>query len=216
MQQMIDAKGGTQKLAEAIGSSESVVRKWRTGQSEPTMRYLRLLSDATQRSLDWIVYGQETAIHNHTQIKEHPASYSNDQFIVIRRYDVTASAGPGIASISEDEIDGIAFRADWLRSRGFTPSKLAVISVRGDSMEPTLKNGALVLVDTSETSRVSDGIYIINVDGALMAKRIQLGISNGEIMIRSDNPAYAQITLDQTQISAIRIVGRAVWAGSEI
>ncbi|MDR0809247.1 MAG: S24 family peptidase [Gemmobacter sp.] len=39
------------------------------------------------------------------------------------------------------------FRSDWLRREGIQPGKASLVRVRGDSMEPTLRDGAMVLVD---------------------------------------------------------------------
>ncbi len=216
MSKMVYEAGSIQKLAEAIGASESAVRKWRDGETEPTMRYLKQLSEVTRHSIEWIVNGRENQNGIDKSIMEPSANYILNQLSIIKRYEVEASAGSGSITTSEEEIEGIAFRTEWLRRRGLSPSRLAVITARGDSMSPTIQSGSLLLVDLSQKNRFSDGIYVIQVEGALMVKRIQGDLANGGLLILSDNPAYAQISLDQTRSSSVHIIGRAVWAGTDI
>jgi phage repressor protein C with HTH and peptisase S24 domain len=77
------------------------------------------------------------------------------------------------------------FRAEGLRRKRLRADRLAVLYGKGDSMAPTIKNGAAVLFDTSDIEPRDDKIYVISYDGALMAKRlVELG---GRWFISSDN-----------------------------
>ncbi|WP_330216909.1 S24 family peptidase [Vibrio tubiashii] len=46
------------------------------------------------------------------------------------------------------------------------------MSVRGDSIEPTLKNQSIVMVNKIDDF-ASDGIYVFRFEGALLVKRLQ-------------------------------------------
>jgi len=50
--------GGTSALARLAGVSESVVRKWKLGDSEPTVSRLLALADAGQVSVNWLLTGK--------------------------------------------------------------------------------------------------------------------------------------------------------------
>ena len=82
-------------------------------------------------------------------------------------------------------------------------------------MAPTIRDGALALVDTSECVAVSDGVYVLQLDGHLMAKRLQSDFSGG-VYVRSDNPAYREQHLSADLAANLRIVGRAIWAGGKL
>jgi lambda repressor-like predicted transcriptional regulator len=119
-------------------------------------------------------------------------------------------------SIAKDEIERIAFRNEWLNLKGFTAKDLVTIRISGDSMVPTIKDGALVLVDTSKKHPKDDGIYILQNNGNLLAKRMQVNILTSGISILSDNPAYNSIQIDKAQTERLEIIGKVVWVGQEV
>lgn len=134
-------------------------------------------------------------------------------FVLVPRYDVAASMGNGAAIHSEQVVDHLAFRADWVRTvLGTSPRHLVLISAIGDSMEPTLRAGDLLLIDRSVESVRQDAIYAIAHDGELRVKRIQR-LFDGSLVISSDNPSYQREDLSPSQAEHLRIVGRVVWSG---
>lgn len=136
-----------------------------------------------------------------------------DRYAAIPRYDMRASAGGGSLLPANPEIKNRAlFRLEWIRRVTTSPlDKLALMEVAGDSMEPTLRQGDNVLVDTLQTQpRRRDGIYVLNRDGELQVKRVAAHPVSGLLTIRSDNqtyPTWPDIPPDQ-----VDIVGRVVWA----
>lgn len=134
-------------------------------------------------------------------------------FILVPRYDVTGSMGNGHVIHSEQIVDHLAFRAEWVRTElGTSPSSLVLISAIGDSMEPTLRAHDLLLIDRSVLSVKQDAIYAFAVDGELRVKRIQR-LFDGSLIIKSDNQEYTTETLTPTQAETINIIGRVVWSG---
>src|SRR3546814_4813585 len=70
-------------------------------------------------------------------------------------------------------------------------SYLSIIHVHGESMEPTLRDGDEVLVDSSDQgSRLRDGIYVLRAVDALVVKRVTIQPGGRLITISSDNTAY--------------------------
>ena len=142
-------------------------------------------------------------------------SNSDTEFAFIPQRDVDLSAGPGAFSEHEPEIGRLAFRRDWLNKLGVKPQTCVLVRVRGDSMEPTLRDGALVLVNTENGQGAQDGIYALLLDGALVVKRLQRAFAGG-LIVHSDNPAYRDIELTPGQASELRVIGRVLWAAAEI
>ena len=94
------------------------------------------------------------------------------------------------------------------------PWEFCLAYVEGESMEPALRPGDLVLLDRSATIR--EGIYAIRIDDGLFVKRLQR-LPGNQIKATSDNPAYGPFTIDLGQVPAgISIVGRVVWAGRQM
>lgn len=136
-------------------------------------------------------------------------------FILVPRYDVQAAAGGDSIIHSEQVVDSLAFRSSWILELGLKPDALALISARGDSMEPTLHPGDLLLIDLSNSSVREDAIYAIQNDGSLVVKRVQK-LFDGSIVIKSDNPEYREQVIDKELLETVRIVGRVVWAGRRL
>jgi phage repressor protein C with HTH and peptisase S24 domain len=134
-------------------------------------------------------------------------------FVLVPRYDVAASMGSGSVIHSEQVVDHLAFREEWVRTELSTnPNNLVLISAIGDSMEPTLRAGDLLLVDRSAAGVVQDAIYAFATNSELRVKRMQLKI-DGSVVVRSDNPQYEAELLSPDQVASLRIVGRVVWSG---
>ncbi|MEW6691680.1 MAG: S24 family peptidase [Pseudomonadota bacterium] len=128
-------------------------------------------------------------------------------------YDVEASCGHGAWNSQENIISMLAFRRDWLKAEGLDAKHLAAIRARGDSMEPTIQSGDTLLVDLRVTTPRADGIYIIEQEGGLSAKRIQRA-PDGTLYIRSDNPAYREFVMRPD--TPLNIIGRLAWFGRRV
>ncbi len=138
------------------------------------------------------------------------------EFVLVPHYDIEASAGAGREPQREEAIGTIAFRRDWLRRRGVDPRDANVIRVIGDSMEPELPDGALVLVDTAQERLGADGIYVLMLEGDLVTKRLQRDLATGGVIVHSANPVYHDQQLTAERAAGLNIIGRVIWAAKEI
>jgi len=123
--------------------------------------------------------------------------------------DIEASAGGG--SINNEEIakDHMLVEKKWLQETvGQTSENMAIIKVTGDSMEPTLSSGDMILVDLTSISRnnLHDGVYVITRNETTHVKRLQ-NLETG-IRIISDNKAYET----ETVTDGLTVCGRVIWA----
>lgn len=144
-----------------------------------------------------------------------PEDTEANEFVPIRRLDVRVSAGHGQLVTSEDELSRLSFRSDFLRSVGASPMHTVSVSVKGDSMEPLIPDGAIILVNRDATSIINGKVYAFRRDGELLVKRLYKG--NGGFIARSENPAggYEDLHLnfDDPQIE---VIGRAFWVGFKL
>jgi hypothetical protein len=88
-------------------------------------------------------------------------------------------------------------------------ANLLVVNCRGDSMEPTLRAGDRLLVDTSDKQPSGDRIFAIRDQlGEIVVKRLRLvGHDPIRIQIVSDNPTVDNI---EEAFELVPIVGRVV------
>jgi len=143
------------------------------------------------------------------------APYSASEYAHIPLYDVRASAGKGELVTTESPIDVLAFKEDWIRRElRVRPEDLRLIYVEGDSMEPDLRAGDIILVDHTDTSARREGIYVLLLDGALLVKTLQR-LPGGVIRVISRNESYEPFSVKADELessaAAIIIVGRVVW-----
>lgn len=88
------------------------------------------------------------------------------------------------------------------------------VEVTGDSMEPTIKKGAIVGVIPLDGDLVEGGIYLIRRPPfGLVVKRVRAS-ENGGIVLVSDNPEYGSQRLDFEGYSDI-IIGQVIWCWQE-
>ena len=134
-------------------------------------------------------------------------------FVMFPRDEVEAGAGPGRNVQSEQVVDFVSFKKEWVQNFLRVPRKnLALLSVKGDSMNPTLNDGDMILVDL-RANRIDDSaIYVLEFDDALLVKRIQRKL-DGSVVIKSDNSLYEPEVLQKDRAVELRIIGRVVWSG---
>jgi len=162
-----------------------------------------------------LIYAHQPTAAAHS-VREPAAEYKPvppEGFVLVPRYDVQGSMGNGSVIHSEQIVDHLAFRAEWVRTAlGASPEHLVLISAIGDSMEPTLRAGDLLLIDRSVTGVKHDSIYAFAVGDELRVKRVQR-LYDGTLIVKSDNLGYASETLTPDQAATVNIVGRVVWTG---
>jgi phage repressor protein C with HTH and peptisase S24 domain len=87
------------------------------------------------------------------------------------------------------------------------------MEVVGNSMEPELKEGDLVLIDESRRDVLAGGIYAVGVEDTVMVKRVEK--RPGALVLHSDNPEYSPISFSGQELEAVRVVGKVIWAGRD-
>ncbi len=134
---------------------------------------------------------------------------------MINVYDVAASAGSGLVITQENVVSQLAFKPDFLSEVTSAPhNKLVAIKINGDSMYPTLNHNDVVLVDMTVKKVGKDGVYIVQYDDGLMAKRVRVDPIRKLAIICSDNTSYPPI--DGVNPDDIKIIGKVVWKGSRM
>jgi phage repressor protein C with HTH and peptisase S24 domain len=75
-------------------------------------------------------------------------------------------------------------------------------------MFPTLISGDIVLVDHSKSKELTDGIYVLRLDNAILVKRVQ-PLPDNNIKVTSDNKIYESYNLNLSTENA-DIIGKVV------
>ena len=136
-------------------------------------------------------------------------------YVAVPLYDgVRAAAGHGALVEHEIAERSVNFSATWLRSTfGARPKDLCMINVTGDSMEPTLRAGDVLLIDCRVLRPDREGIYVVRINDAILVKRVQV-LPGGVFRFTSDNPAFQPFNVTpEDESNAPVIIGRALWSG---
>lgn len=140
------------------------------------------------------------------------------QYAMIPRLNVQAHCGNGIEPEAVKKDNDLAFRKDWLAKKGLNYDTLEIYEVVGASMEPYLRDGDIVLIDTEDKTDIRNGeAYVIwtKVPQGIRIKRL-FTTETGDIVIRSDNTDKAVFPDERVPGrigDTIGILGRVVWRG---
>ena len=216
---------GQKDTADQLGISFRSWQDYELGKSVPGGKVFESLSRLGFNA-NWLLTGEGPMRRGYEQINEekrwnYAGGYSlgdrediiiNDEYIFLPLYDVRAAAGGGALVDTEQLLDVLAFKSTWIRAElRANPANLYLIYVEGESMEPTLRPGDLILVDRSEAIR--DGIFVLRLDDGLLVKRLQR-LPGNQVKVTSDNPAYEPFTIDLgNPLPGLAVVGRVVWSG---
>jgi transcriptional regulator with XRE-family HTH domain len=179
-------------FAQKCGISESVLRKYLKGESEPTLSKLIAISRACEIPVNWLATGD---------IKDYSTdTASNDSYVII----------PHLTSIlfpNEDKKEPPSGMMDirenfvlskyWLLKTGLFNSRLAIIRASNDTMTPTINEGDIALLNVQEEAlhNILNGIYLLKIKESYVIYRLQQDLNTNTIHIINDNKAYKSFTI---------------------
>ena len=196
------------EIAEKLGVSPSAIDNWHRRKKIPEKSLLKI-SQMTDTTIDWLLTGKGRK----ELIKSHEALMLLDEEKYFYSFDIlrlNASAGHGIEHFDievEDEPEKIKISKNFFKTP-LNQQVIKVIEVQGDSMEPTIKDGSYILIDTTKTDTI-DGIYAILLDNEIFVKRLQFNIDK-TISIISDNKNYKEQLYKPSSDIYFKILGRKI------
>lgn len=139
------------------------------------------------------------------------ADYSSlrprNEEILIPQYDIRAAMGDGqVPPEYNQAVRNLVVREEILREKGVTytsTTALAMITGWGQSMEGTINDKDLVIIDRGITEFIGEGIYVITWHQELYIKRI-MRLDEEHYRLISDNQHYENQTarIDDVTIQA--------------
>ncbi len=220
--QCVDFIDKKSDAAAAAGVSAEQLNKWIKGTVKVPVEALRLLAGASGVDFSWLATGDGVPPNQRpVQIRvstpsmdRSPSNASRSgtpaQLVQLPVFDIHASAGLGLPVGPEVQLGALAFDRQFLRDRGAAPEQCSIITASGDSMQPSIPDGSLLVVDHSQTEVKNGYIMVINVGEDLLVKRIRRRM-DGLIDLISDNSAYKPETLGPDMLQQLRVVGRVIY-----
>ncbi len=220
LKQLVATPGMRQRIL-SQGVPSSTLQRLSGGKNVPQTDSLVRIAEAANVSLDWLagLTDDRDPVPEASSVGmiSRVSAAVPDGFVAVPTFNVQASAGNGsLASSPEnEEADLVAFREVWLRSLGFLPGRVHILWASGDSMNPTIRDGDMLLVDRTIDRVVNDGIYVVVAAGAVRVKRISIR-QNGSVLLRSDNDRYEAETIPSDEVPSLIVEGRVRWVGGPI
>ena len=205
-------------FAASLGIPQMTLSNYETGKSEPKFSLINTICTTFSVSADWLLFGRgpmkEDSINNELRKKNMEIIGRRDDIIMIPMVEAVLSAGGGSFETSAITGRDYAFRRDFIERKG-NPNDMVLMRVSGDSMEPDVLNGDVVLIDQGKTRIVPGQMFAVGFEEAIYLKRID--IAPGKAILKSANPAYPPMELDiRGQMSDLfRVIGRVLWCGRE-
>lgn len=225
LQQILRHWPSADRLARAVGVSPSAFRKWLKGEAEPSRERLVALADAAEVGIAWLAKGEgpEPRFRDRTAAATTSAGSRRGehgidlrQFVVLPKRPEAAAAGGGTPQPPLQESEYIAFGHDWIRrSLALEPDDLLLETAVGESMQPTIHDGDLLLIDTSDRKLREFGIYVLEFDKQRLVKRVQRKL-DGSLLLISDNTIYEIERIPSERTANVVVIGRVVWGGGRI
>ena len=205
-----------QQIALECGVSNPSVSGWVSGESKSLRpENLYALAQATGFNAEWLAIGEGPE----RPPEQLPGSPSDKEYALIPQYTARAAAGNGYHNDHVELKEGLVFKRDWLKRLALKDDHLCVIYAEGSSMEPTMFDGEVLLIDQSDRTPRNGKVYaILRPDGSVSVKRFSQQLT-GDWVIRSDNPdktRYPDEPVSVNDMQNIEIIGRSVWRGGSM
>lgn len=204
------------------GGHASVVRKFNLTQSQAS--YLsQLTAEGSAAS-----FGERSARNWEERLRlpagslvrpGAPAGIDPDEFTFVTRADVSFSNGVGAVAYHQEDKPPLVFRKDFLRKLGISEGDAVVVDGAGHSNMPKIQDGAVVLVNKGDKTRLDGDFFAFRVADELLIKRLEI-IKGVGVLATAENPDFKPKSVLYQGVEAeqphLEVVGRAVWVGSTL
>jgi len=184
-----------------IGVTSVAISRWELDYSQPKGKNLLSLSKALKCTPNWLLNGKES-----TDIE-----FEGVKYVLVPYYEnVEIAAGCGSINVEHLESEKIPVPFYILEKSNVDRSKILCVKVKGDSMEPALKSGSIIAIDTTKCD-IDDGELYVICHGDLLRVKILYRYPHG-IKLRSYNSFYEDEMYENELLGDIKIIGKVFWA----
>jgi phage repressor protein C with HTH and peptisase S24 domain len=208
-------------LSRKVGVSATTIQNYESGKF-PKGEFAISLANALGCTLDWLLAGKgpmynstEDSFQGNQSLGVVRVNTVDAELIMVPMVKARLAAGSGSLETNGELHQRFAFRNDFLSRRG-NPSKMVLMRVMGDSMEPEIKNNDTVLIDQSQTLPGPGQVFAVGIEDMVYLKMVDS--LPGKIILKSFNPAFPPIEVDARGdlATGVRIIGHVVWVGREL
>lgn len=201
------------ELARRVGISQPSINAILKGDTR-TSKHLRSIALELETTEGWLLGETEDPVAGAITALDREGMAERLGLHLVPEHDSGWAMGEGSFLEVVEHTGFRAFDREWLRSvSSGNLSKLFVAHGDGDSMEPTLHDGDVVLIDQAQrTIEKQDRIWALTIGGLGTIKRVAK-LPNGDYELASDNHRIRPRIVSAEELI---VVGRVVWIGRRI
>lgn len=209
------------KLGQRIGCSGQTIYDWESGRIDPnriSRNYLDAAASILGTSVEYLVTGRSDTppkVRLTVQpVREIVDEAEVDGGILLSVCDMDVRVGPDARMIPEfvETSQRLHFTRGFLEQMGITPDDVRVVSVRGDSMQPTLWDKDCAMIDLRKTRVRNDHVFALAYGGEARFKRLQI-LADGTLRIISDHPdklRFPDEFIAPEELANVVIIGQVI------
>ena len=191
------------KFASLMGKTPGTTSNWAAGRVSIPIDSVEQVCKLLNCSPRWLLFGEFT---------EESINSDYDR-IRIPEYAISFSAGNGCEPTFDEmeDVSSAFYPREFFNKYNVNYKNCKRFRVSGDSMEPLINDGDVILVDCSPVESIKDNeIYAISIDGALRVKQLVKPLKGG-LIVRSFNQAeYKDEIFNPEEAEKVKIIGRVV------
>ena len=215
-----DNKITQEELAKRLNISPKTVVFWENGKNIPSSKNITSICNIFNLPNNYFMK-ELTKISPYSSPVERALkkSYpiSDEEFnslmptVTLEHIGIKPSCGTGTSVYENAEIVPVTLGLDLIQNifKVSDPKRLKLFTASGDSMETTIYDCDLLLVDESRQDYTNGGIFIITINNEWYCKRLRLML-NGDLEIISDNPKYGIEIKHPNDEIEIKIIGKVI------
>lgn len=201
------------ELARRVGISQPSINAIYSGDTQNS-KHLRSIAIALETTEAWLLGETDDPTEGAVTALDRESMADRLGLHLVPEHDTGWALGEGTFLDVVEQTGFRAFDRQWLRSiSSGNLGKLFVAHGEGDSMEPTIHEGDVVLVDRAQNHiERQDRIWAVVIGGLGTIKRISK-LPSGDFELASDNHRVRPRTVRPDEM---HVVGRVVWIGRRI
>lgn len=230
-ERLLALRGKTKQgdFAKLLGINPNTLRNYENGRVYPNQEILERICVTFSVLPEWLLMGTGPMKNESPTAHSLPPSPSKPSELVqlvpfdgnretdvieVPLVEARLSAGIGSLQVSAERKCSYAFPAPFLLRKG-NPKEMVLMCVEGDSMQPEIMDGDMVLIDQSQKEIRLGRIFAVGFEEAIYLKRIDM--LPGKVVLKSVNPAYPPLEFDISgqQADLFRVIGQVLWCGRE-
>lgn len=186
------ARFNAKTLGERLGIPSSSAANYWSGKRPWPVEFIPQLADLLDTNVEFLLRGVAGAVGDRKLSFHGAQPQQRTDMVELGQIDLSYGLGAAVMDeeIGEHQIDRMAFPRTWLRMvTTSAPDQLVWARGAGNSMEPSIHDGEVILIDRSQQSLLAgDLIWACAYGQSGMVKRLRQ-MPDGSVKILSDNPS---------------------------